>query len=158
MPWFPDFVVGVELARRETQEAGRADPVMQYFTALNAGDASDLETAWPGEVVIYDPRAGEIRGHRELRRFVKRNKSLLAERQARTETMASTDRRRPRRRGTARSSRRRSAGETSWPVAVVVESPDDRSVIFRTYCSQWPVDGQPPSAAADPGVAGHRPR
>jgi hypothetical protein len=27
-------------------------------------------------------------------------------------------------------------------VAVVAESPDDRSVVFRTYCSQWPVDGR----------------
>jgi hypothetical protein len=24
----------------------------------------------------------------------------------------------------------------------VAESPDDRSVVFRTYCSQWPVDGR----------------
>jgi hypothetical protein len=29
-----------------------------------------------------------------------------------------------------------------WPVAVVAESSDDRSVEFRTYCSQWPVDGR----------------
>ena len=27
-------------------------------------------------------------------------------------------------------------------MAVVAESPDDRSVVFRTYCSQWPVDGR----------------
>jgi hypothetical protein len=32
--------------------------------------------------------------------------------------------------------------ELAWPVAVVAESPDDRSVVFRTYCSQVPVDGQ----------------
>jgi len=31
-------------------------------------------------------------------------------------------------------------GELAWPVAVVAESPDDLSVVFRTYCSQWPVD------------------
>ena len=30
----------------------------------------------------------------------------------------------------------------AWPVAVVAESPDDLSVVFRTYCSQWPVDGR----------------
>ena len=30
----------------------------------------------------------------------------------------------------------------AWPVAVVAESPDDSSVVFRTYCSQWPVDGR----------------
>ena len=29
-----------------------------------------------------------------------------------------------------------------WPIAVVAESPDDRSVMFRTYCSQMPVDGR----------------
>ena len=28
----------------------------------------------------------------------------------------------------------------AWPLAVVAESADDRSVVFRTYCSQWPVD------------------
>jgi hypothetical protein len=43
-------------------------------------------------------------------------------------------------------------------VAVVAESPDDRSVVFRTYCSQWPVDGRrhlrPP--ILNPGAA--RPR
>jgi hypothetical protein len=32
--------------------------------------------------------------------------------------------------------------ELAWPVAVVAESPDDTSVVFRTYCSQWPVDEQ----------------
>jgi hypothetical protein len=48
--------------------------------------------------------------------------------------------------------------ETAWPIAVVAESPDDRSVVFRTYCSQWPVDGRrhvrPPvlgPGAAPPG-------
>jgi hypothetical protein len=46
----------------------------------------------------------------------------------------------------------------AWPVAVVAESTDDRSVVFRTYCSQWPVDGRrhlrPPilkPTAASPG-------
>jgi hypothetical protein len=32
--------------------------------------------------------------------------------------------------------------ELAWPVVVVAESPDDWSVVFRTYCSQWPVDGR----------------
>ncbi len=141
MPWFPDFTSAVELVRRQTRAAGQADPVGQYFTALNKGDYHALETVWPGEVVVYDPRAGEIRGHRQLRRFVSENKSWMAERHARTETVAST-----------------CAGgravvellahlahdgrELAWPVAVVAESPDDRSVVFRTYCSQWPVDGR----------------
>ena len=57
MPWFPDFVGAVELARRQTRAAGQADPVGQYFIALNEGDSHALETAWPGEVVVYDPRA-----------------------------------------------------------------------------------------------------
>ena len=118
-----------------------ADPVAQYFTALNQGDASALETVWPGDVVVYDPRAGEVHGHRQLRRFVSQNRSWLAERQARIETVAAT-----------------SAGgravvellahladdgrQLAWPVAVVAESPDDLSIEFRTYCSQWPVDGR----------------
>jgi ketosteroid isomerase-like protein len=143
MPWFPDFAIGVELVRRETEAAGKADPVMQYFNALDKGDAGELERVWPGSVVIHDPRAGEIRGHRQLRQFVKQNKAVFAKRHARTEKISSTcvggravvellahlD-------GDA------DGGETVWPLAVVVESPDDRSVTFRTYCSQWPIDGR----------------
>jgi ketosteroid isomerase-like protein len=80
----------VELARRQTCAADQADPVAQYFTALNEGDSRALETVWPGEVVIHDPRAGEIRGHKQLRRFVSQNQSWLAERHARIEIVAST--------------------------------------------------------------------
>jgi limonene-1,2-epoxide hydrolase len=141
MPWFPDFVGAVELARRQTQAAGQADPVAQYFNALNTGDARALETAWPGEVVVYDPRAGEIRGHRQLRRFVRSNESFMAERHARTETVASTV---VGQRAVVEllAHLAHEGREVSWPVAVVAESPDDRSVVFRTYCSQWPVDGR----------------
>ena len=140
MPWFPDFTSAVELARRQTRVAGQADPVSQFFNALNRGDAHLLESVWPGEVVIYDPRAGEIRGHKELRKFVSRNQAWLADRQARIETVASTvvgDR------AVVELVAHLPDGEadSTWPVAVVAESPDDMSIIFRTYCSQMPVDG-----------------
>jgi ketosteroid isomerase-like protein len=141
MPWFPDFASAVELARRQTRAAGQADPVAQYFTALNEGDTQALEAVWPGEVVIYDPRAGEIRGHRQLRQFVRKNQSWLAGLHARTEVVAATY-------ADGRAVVELLAhldgdgGETAWPVAVVAESPDDWSVVFRTYCSQWPVDGR----------------
>ena len=141
MPWFPDFTNAVELARLQTRASGQADPAAQYLAALNKGDPHELETVWPGEVVIYDPRAGEIRGHRELRRFVRANQAWLAERHARVDTVSSTcvggravvelvahlavD-----------------GSETAWPLAVVAESRDDWAVVFRTYCSQWPVDGR----------------
>jgi len=141
MPWFPDFVAAVELARRQARADGQSDAVAQYFSALEKGDADALEATWPGEVVIYDPRAGEIRGHDQLRRFVSQNQAWRAERHVSIETVAST-----------------SAGgravvellahlavdgqEVPWPIAVVAEPTDDRSVVFRTYCSQWPVDGQ----------------
>src|SRR5208282_4547413 len=166
MPWFPEFTSAVELARRQARAAGRADPVAQYFAALNEGDTHDLETAWPGEVVIYDPRAGEIRGHKRLRRFVSQNQSWLAERHARIETVASTvvggravvellahlagdgregdGREGDGREGDGREGdgREGDGRELAWPVAVVAESVDDSSVVFRTYCSQWPVDGR----------------
>jgi len=58
MPWFPDFASAVELARQQTRAAGLADPVGEYFAALNQGATRALETVWPGEVVIHDPRAG----------------------------------------------------------------------------------------------------
>ena len=90
MPWFPDFASAVELARRQTRAAGLADPVGEYFTALNQGDTRTLETVWPGEVVIYDPRVGEVRGHHQVRRFISHNLSWLAGLHAQTETLAST--------------------------------------------------------------------
>lgn len=141
MPWFPDFTSAVELARRQTRDAGQADPVAQYFTALNNGDTHALETVWPGEVVIYDPRAGVVRGHKQLRRFVGQNQSWLAERHARIETVASTC---ADGRAVVELLAHLPDGgqEVAWPVAVVAESPDDESVVFRTYCSQWPVDGR----------------
>jgi limonene-1,2-epoxide hydrolase len=141
MPWFPDFASAVELARRQTRAAGQADPVREYFTVLNTGDTRALETVWPGEVVIYDPRAGEVRGHRHVRQFVGHNLSWIAGNHIRTETMASTV-------DGGRAVVELLAHltvdgqELAWPVAVVAESPNDRSVVFRTYCSQWPVDRQ----------------
>jgi len=141
MPWFPEFASAVELARSQTRAAGLADPVAQYFAALNKGDARLLEDVWPGEVVVYDPRAGEVRGHRQLRQFVSRNLSWLAGLHARTETVACT----------AAGGRAvvellahldHQGRELAWPVAVVAESPGESSVVFRTYCSQWPVDEQ----------------
>src|SRR6185312_16068032 len=107
--------------------------------ALNDGDASELETTWPGELVIYDPHAGPVRGHRHVRQFVRRNLSWLASLHARTEVVAST----------VAGDRAvvellahvdHNGQQLAWPVAVVAESPDDQSVVFRTYCSQWPVD------------------
>jgi len=143
MPWFPEFASAAELARQQTRAAGHADPVGQYLAALNDGDARALETAWPGEVVIYDPRAGELRGHRQVRQFVRRNLSWQAGLHARTETVAST----------VAGGRAvvellaymdHNGQQLEWPVAVVAESPDDQSVVFRTYCSQWPHDEKRP--------------
>jgi ketosteroid isomerase-like protein len=157
MPWFPDFVAAAELARRQTRTAAQADPVTQYLTALTNGDTHALEAVWPGEVVVHDPRAGEVRGHAQLRRFVEANRIWLAERHASTETVASTC---AGGRAVVELLGRLASGEGEvlWPLAVVAESPDDRSVVFRTYCSQWPVDGsrhiRPPileSGQAHPG-------
>jgi hypothetical protein len=62
MPWFPDFIGAVDLARRQTRAESQADPVGQYIAALNSGDTHPIETPLPGEVVVYDPRAGTVRG------------------------------------------------------------------------------------------------
>ncbi len=142
MPWFPDFVAAVELARRQTRAAGLADPVAQFFTALEEGDADALETVWPGRIVIYDPRAGQVQGHRQLRRFVRRNRLWLGERHATTESVASTC---SGNRAVVEILAHLAADdgkEVSWPLAVVAESVDDQSVMFRTYCSQRPMFGE----------------
>jgi limonene-1,2-epoxide hydrolase len=141
MPWFPEFVSAVELARRQTRAAGQADPVGQYVAALNKGDPHALETVWPGEVVVYDPRYGEIRGRKRLRQFVRQSQSWLAERHTRVKTVAFTvagDR------AVVELLAHLAEGgrELAWPVAVVAESPDDRSVVFRSYFSLRAVDGR----------------
>ena len=154
MPWFPDFVSAGELARQQTRAAGQADPVGQYFAALNRGDSRVLQATWPGEVVVYDPRYGEMRGHKRLRQFVRQSESWLAEQQARVETVA----------GTVAGNRAVvellahlafDGREVAWPVAVVAESRDDRSVVFRSYFSQWALNGQRPlrPAILEPGTA-----
>ena len=141
MPWFPEFSNALELARRQTRAAGQADPVAQFVAALDNADTRELEDAWPAEVVIHDPREGEVRGHKQVRRFVKNSGSWLAERHARAEIVAST----------AADGRAvvellahlvQDGQELAWPVAVVAESPDDSSVVFRTYYSQWPITGR----------------
>jgi ketosteroid isomerase-like protein len=139
VPWFPDFVGAVELARIQTRAAGEADPVAKYLLALDRGDSRALETLWPGKVVVYDPRAGEVRGHRRLRTFIRSNAAWMAEHKVRTEIIAST-------RVDGRAAVELLAHfaldgvDLAWPVAVVAESHDDSSVVFRTYCSQFPVD------------------
>jgi hypothetical protein len=141
MPWFPDFVSAVELARRETTATAQADPVTEYFNVLQSGATRELESVWPGDVVIYDPRAGVVRGHHQLRHFVRENQSLWAEHHASVETIASTF---VGRRAVVEllvQVKDFDGEEVAWPIAVVAESPDDLSIVFRTYCSQWPVDG-----------------
>jgi len=154
MPWFPEFASAVELARLQDRAAGQSDPVAQYLRALETGDPRILENAWPGDIVIHDPLAGQIRGHRHVREFVRHNRSWLGGLNLRTETVAST------------ASGRRAVVELLahlpgggpgllWPVAVVAESPDDRSVVFRTYCRPWPITGphqvRPPILEPGPG-------
>jgi limonene-1,2-epoxide hydrolase len=140
VPWFPDFTNAAELARRSTRATGQADPVRQYLRALDDHDARALQEVWPAEIVVHDPRAGEVRGHRQLRRFVSRNQSWLAGRHARVEIVSTT---KVGRRAVVELLAHLDGDgrEGVWPVAVVAESPDDRSVVFRTYCSQWLVDG-----------------
>jgi hypothetical protein len=96
-----------------------------------------------------------------LRRFVSRNLSWLAGLHARAETVACTvDGGRAVVELLAHLDH--NGRELAWPVAVVAESPDNLSVVFRTYCSQWPVDEMrhlrpailEPGAARPGGVAG----
>jgi hypothetical protein len=138
VPWFPDFANAAELARRSIRAAGHADPVAQYLAALADGSTGDLRTVWPGGVVVQDPRGGEVRGHHDLRRFVNQSQQTLAARHARVETVASTA-------VDGRAAVELSVhldGDVVWPVAVVAESPDPMSIVFRTYCSQVPIDGR----------------
>ena len=141
MPWFPEFASAAEMVRRQTRSEGRADPVRQYVTALNRGDSRALEDAWPGEVVVYDPHAGEVRGHSQLRRFIRQSQSALAKRRARVETIASSvvgDRAVVELLAHLADDTGR---EIAWPVAVVAESYDDRSMVFRSYFSRRSIDG-----------------
>jgi len=157
MPWFPDFTNAAELARRRRRVDGRADPGAAYVAALERRDTRDLEVVWPGEVVVHDPVAGEVRGHRALRQFVHRSGRWLDEHRARTERIGCTV-------ADGRAVLELLAHlddggrRVTWPVAVVAEVDGDDSVEFRTYCSRRPVDGRhhvrPPVLAGGDGRPG----
>lgn len=141
MPWFPDFVSAAELARRQSLPYEPEDPVTRYLSALSDGSPHALEAAWPGRIVVHDPRAGEVTGHRELRRFVATNQEWLRARHARIETVSSTAD------GSCAAVELLARLEISgtavaWPVAVVAEATDRYSLDLRTYCSQVVVDGR----------------
>ena len=98
--------------------------------------------AGAAELVRRQTRAaGEVRGHHQLRRFVRRNQEWLAERHVRIETVAATVAG-PRAVVELLAHLGGDGPELAWPVAVVAESADDRSVVFRSYCSQWPIAGR----------------
>ncbi|MFI6074341.1 nuclear transport factor 2 family protein [Actinoplanes sp. NPDC051343] len=140
MPWLPDFLNAAELARRQTHAAGHADPVGQYIVALTGGDPHAIEDAWPERVVVFDPRAGEVRGHRELTEFVHRSRDLLARFQARVDVEGQTVV--PGRAVMELLGHATFEGtERPWPVAIVADSRDD-SVVFRSYFSRLPTEGQ----------------
>ena len=65
MPWFPDFANAVELARKQTRAAGQADPVAQYFNALNSGDTQPLESEANEQVAINSRGDSRGDGHRQ---------------------------------------------------------------------------------------------
>jgi hypothetical protein len=109
-------------------------------------DTRAFETTWPGHVVILDPYAGEVRGHRHLRRFVHASHAFLAERLVDVERVASTSA--GRRAVVELEAQLNLDGEpVTWPVAVVAQSTGDQSATFRTYGSQWPVVGGRPIRA-----------
>jgi hypothetical protein len=156
MPWLPDFRNAAELARRQTHAAGHADPVGQYIAALTGGDPHAIEDAWPERVVVFDPRAGEVHGHRELKAFVHRSRGLLVDFQARFspgESIAVPGRAVVELLGHVTFD----GQERPWPVAIVADSHDD-SVVFRSYFSRLPTEGQrfarPAILAAGPATTG----
>jgi limonene-1,2-epoxide hydrolase len=141
VPWFPDFVNAVQLARRQQRTAEQTDAVTRYVIALQEGNAQALESAWPEKVEVADPRAGRVWGHEALTAFVERSQNWLAGYDARVETVAETV---VEGRAVVEILAHLSRGPhvIDWPVAIVAESVDDRSVAFRTYCSLWDVDGR----------------
>jgi hypothetical protein len=87
------------------------------------------------------PRAGEVRGHRQLRQFIRRSQDRLARRHARIDTVAATCV--PGRAVVKLLAHLNGDGrEVDWPVAVVAESPDERSVVFRSYWSRCRATGR----------------
>jgi hypothetical protein len=141
MPWLPDFLNAAELARKQTHAAGHADPVGQYIVALTGGDPHAIEDAWPERVVVFDPRAGEVRGHHDLKEFVHRSHDLLARFQAHIDD-AEHQTVVPGRAVVELLGHATFGGtERPWPVAVVAESRGDE-VVFRSYFSRQPTEGR----------------
>jgi hypothetical protein len=141
MPWLPEITLALERARQAQVRSALADPVGTFIWAVQGGDLGGIEDAWPVEVVVHDPRAGRIAGHRQFKQFVKTSAAWLTERQARAEPMATTTTN-----GrivvellvhTVQDGRR-----IDWPFAAVAEpSADGQAIQFRSYYSQWPLTG-----------------
>jgi ketosteroid isomerase-like protein len=141
MPWFPDLANAAELARQQNRQTGHTDPVGQYLTALSSGHARDLEDIWAGEVVVHDPHAGEVRGHRHLRQFISNSAKMLEERHARVERGATIIT--PGRAVMQLMVHLEVDGRmVDWPAAIVAESRDEESVVFRSYLHQGTVYGE----------------
>ena len=66
MPWFPDFVGAIELAKQQTRSRGQADPVAEYFGALQSGARPRPGNGVAGRRGDLKPGAGEVRGHHQL--------------------------------------------------------------------------------------------
>lgn len=148
MPWLPEFSIVLHMANTgrtpEADTTGLRDP--------SALDYSGLPPVGP-EVVVHDPRAGKIEGGDAFQAFVASSRQWLAEREARTEWIAST------------ATHGRAVGElvthlmvdrrqVSLPMAVVAES-RAKHPEFRIYYTQWPLLGRHtvrPPILGDEGV------
>src|SRR2546423_711104 len=73
MPWFPDFIGAVELARRQTRAEGRADPVRRYLPPPAAGDTGAIVDTFAPDGCYREPFGSHHSGILELRSFFSRS-------------------------------------------------------------------------------------
>lgn len=153
MIWLPEF-------GRIVFEASRSHAADDWLPkareALLAGIPGRLLEAYPGGVVVDEPRAGRVEGRSALEAYGRSSEAWLRERRAGTTAVATTI-------GPGRAVGEfgvelTDAGRTFvLPVAVVVEpDPARRAVSIRVYHSQWPLLGhhvlRSPLLAGDPSA------
>ena len=94
MPWFHEFASAAELAREE-QHGGPGGSGRRVPRGAARGRHPDPGGRLAGRGDDLRPRGGEVRGHKQVRRFISRNQSWLAGLHARAETAAAIPRGRP---------------------------------------------------------------
>src|ERR671914_509193 len=90
MPWMPEVFTTPISEARHTEGGVRANDAIAYYEGILAGQPDALVRSFAGQLVLEDPRVGQVEGASALRDFVSEMEDWLRERDAVVENVALT--------------------------------------------------------------------